>query len=1220
MLSRKGYVIATFLLFFVIIGANFKAGYTLIGNDNFSPELAPSITLERSIFGPGWREYRALGVPSDSEQADIFRTILYAGTSAISIPAWIISQLYYFTTFFIAFYTAGKVVAYFAFKQLKKPEHEHYQYWIQFLGGLSYIGSLLALWIYFFPVHLFIAAFAFLPLVAWRLIEYAENRTGKNILLLILSSLFLSTSGLTATVFFMIYVALVLVGFSLWFAQRKLRKGLIVGLIYVVLLQLFWLLPFILYVRSNTSDLQSSLINRKITALQIQNEEKYNTVLNTPRYAFSWLDDKIDDLTYAFPDRDWYQNSIGKPLTFITPLLALVGALALIKGKRRWGVFLVIQALIGIILIMGTNPPLGFIYGIIAQLSPVFAQVFRWRSSKFWPLLALALPILSGIGLVYIQHAYSKASRSYKIPAIFIAATAGLLLLMKPYITGNMIRSSMYTKMPSEYYALKDYLVNNDQTGRIYVVPEANTLYFRNYDWGFFGSVLLNYIIPNPTFEKALVIGSRESEAAANVIQNAYYSRNKDVFARALEQFNVEYILTDYHATKGVAGYPYDLSLIDDMTNNNSHLNKVWEQGGLVLYAVKSQSDNYALEKINPKHDINKLALFEILQKTNFRYIAQQDETKQTALYPFALNYDKSHINPGRNTITLSTDLKLDGDFSTTLIQSDFLDAPTNIQSSDSNNLIIMPAFPSMSFNDTLLNIADPHVVFAKEPGYQVYSVNDHVIMSQSEYLDISYGQTINNPAVKGWKLSRTEDLTHNSSSVKLFCNNSTNLDNLTVDKKLLCGTGKITTQADTIIDIQSHIKNSVNPVQASICVRSDQSVDSCLNEKRHILIDGDSSVSLTIPYVISSGHTYEIFIEFSELNQQASDHAQISIQDFATHTYDQSIALRKVAEREIPQRQSFAVHINGGLTFSMELPLIRSEHGIVENGTEPSLLASSYEPYSNKDARLNLSLFKDAVIAEHRESAFSRYTELQFNSHDNLAMVIINGKNDGGIPADITIKNPKQGASVYESKLLQKKESMFYDFMVVPEGNPHMNIEMFSTALGPVSSINQLQTLIVQNIPSSWLQLKLVPSGEQVHQPVVDAEPALPGKESNIYIAHVKKGSVMTLSTAVSPYWSIRKVSDGGDAQARLSNSRGSSLLSLIGAYADFFSARTNENSKNPSQPVTVNQWQQGFLIDEDGVYEVIFWPNMLIYLGYLLNISIILGVLMTFVKLKRH
>lgn len=1155
MLSRKGYVIATLLLFVVIIGVNFKAGYTIIGNDNFSPELAPSITLERSIFGPGWREYRALGVPSDSEQSDILRTMLYAAASAIAIPAWVISQLYFFTTFFIAFYATGKIVIYFVLKRLKHPEYEQYRYWIQFLGGLSYVGSLLALWIYFFPVHLFVAAFAFLPFVAWRLIEYAESRSGKNTIVLLISSLFLSTAGLTATVFFMIYLALICMSISLFLAGKKLRKGFIIGLIYIFLLQTFWLLPFSLYVRSNKASLQSSLINRKITALQIQNEEKYNTILNTPRYAFSWIDDKIDDTTYAFPDRDWYQtNVIGKTLTFMTPLLAFVGAAALLRGKRKWGIFLTIQAFVGIILIMGTNPPLGFVYGLIAKISPVFAQVFRWRSSKFWPFLALVLPILSGIGLVYVQHAFSKASRSYKIPAIFIASTAGLLLLMKPYITGNMIRSSMYTKVPAEYYALKDYLRQNDPTGRIYVVPEANTLYFRNYDWGFFGSVMMNYIIPNPTFEKALVIGSHESEVAANVIQNAYYSRNKDVFVRALEQFNTKYILADHHATKGVAGYPYDSSLIDDMTGNNSHLSKVWEQGGLSLYAVQPQSDNYVLEKINPAHDINKLSLFEILQKTNFSYISQKDDTQQAALYPFALDYGQSRVNPRKNTVSLSTDLKLDGDYSTTLVQSDFLDAPTYIQTSDPNNLTIMPAFPRMSFNDTPLNIADPYVLFAKEPGYTLHTVNDWVISNDSEYLDISYGQIIGSPSVKGWMLSRTEDLTHNSSLVKLFCNNSTKLDSLTVDKKLLCGTGKITTQADTIIDIESHIKNSVNPVQASICVRTDQSADSCLNVQRHVLIDGDSSFSFIIPHVIPSGHTYEIFVEFSELNQQTSEHAQLSIQDFATHAYDQSIVLQKVDEREVPQRQSFAVHVNGGLTFSMELPLINSEHSIIENGTEPSSLASSYEPYTQQDSRLNLSLFKDAVIAQHTESAFSRYADLQFDSHDNLAMILIKGKNESGIPADIKIRNPKQGASVYENKLIQNNESTFYDFMVIPEGNPRMNIEMLSTALGPVSSINQLQTLIVQNIPQSWLQLKLVPAESYNYQSLANAEPALPGKESNIYIANMKKDSIMTLPTAISPYWSIRKISDGGDAQTRLSKSRGSSLISLIGAYADFF------------------------------------------------------------------
>jgi hypothetical protein len=262
----------------------------------------------------------------------------------------------------------------------------------------------------------------------------------------------------------------------------------------------------------------------------------------------------------------------------------------------------------------------------------------------------------------------------------------------------------------------------------------------------------------------------------------------------------------------------------------------------------------------------------------------------------------------------------------------------------------------------------------------------------------------------------------------------------------------------------------------------------------------------------VHAGDTYEIFFEFDEINPNAPENAHLGIEKFTVDSYDQNIELTKVSEKLAPQNQTFTIHVDGDVLFSMELPLIESESTLVETGKEPTTLKSSFEPYTSNESNMTMSINDSGIAVEHKESAFSRFADIPFNSRENLAMVLVKGKNSQGIPADIKIKNPKQGASVYENKLLLNKESMFYDFIVIPEGNPHMNVEVFSTALGPISSINQLEELIVQNIPKPWLQLKLVPSTPNTYQPLINAKPALPNKESNIYIANVPKDSIMAL------------------------------------------------------------------------------------------------------------
>src|SRR5690606_16007847 len=58
--------------------ANLKPerGYILT-NDNYSPEINTSLSIDRSLLSPAWRFYRGIGIASDSEQADLFRTLVY---------------------------------------------------------------------------------------------------------------------------------------------------------------------------------------------------------------------------------------------------------------------------------------------------------------------------------------------------------------------------------------------------------------------------------------------------------------------------------------------------------------------------------------------------------------------------------------------------------------------------------------------------------------------------------------------------------------------------------------------------------------------------------------------------------------------------------------------------------------------------------------------------------------------------------------------------------------------------------------------------------------------------------------------------------------------------------------------------------------------------------------------------------------------------------------
>ncbi len=581
-------------LLLIIIAVSIKPGKIILGNDNFSPELNPALTLSRSLNSPAFRTYRVLGLPSDSEQADIFRTTLFFFLKPI-LPTWILSQGYLFFTFFIASFSmaalCGGLLSQITDKKVFQKAF--------FFGGLLYMSNMLTSWIYFFPVQLFVAAYAFLPFVLWRLYIFYCKASVKNAFFLLIASLFLSTSALTATLFLVcagVIFIFACVLFVLAKKENNLRmRVLLAGLFIIFAIQSYWVFPFITYVKSNTAALRDSSINREITATTIETEVKYNTALNSIRYYASWMDTKEDSINYTFPYRNWYVNSpLATAISFIPVVLAIVGSWWGYKKSKPLLAFSLL-AFFGWWGIKGVNPPLGSVYNYLQNAFPIAAQVFRWQSSKLWPFLAVTIPLLATFGIIQLGEFIERITKQGKKLSLLLFGTVAIALVIfaYPYFIGGLIRESVFTNVPNEYFQLGQYLNTHDRFSRIYLAPEANTLYFRNYSWGFWGSVVLNYIIPNPIIEKALTIGSYENEQAFAVIKGAYYSQDPLRFVNALNLYNTPYILSDKYASKGLVGYAYDWNVNKEVVEDNPYLEKVWQQGRLSLYRVKnSQKPN----------------------------------------------------------------------------------------------------------------------------------------------------------------------------------------------------------------------------------------------------------------------------------------------------------------------------------------------------------------------------------------------------------------------------------------------------------------------------------------------------------------------------------------------------------------------------------------------------------------------------------------------------
>jgi len=252
------------------------------------------------------------------------------------------------------------------------------------------------------------------------------------------------------------------------------------------------------------------------------------------------------------------------------------------------------------------------LYSWVGEKIPLFLQVFRWGSSKFWPFLWLPMVVLATYGwLLLVKNKWWRY--------LAWGFWAGWLIYVFPVFKGELINKRDFVKIPREYSELRDYLVRVDTMGRIYLAPEANMLYFKNHDWGFFGSVFWSYWIPNPIIEKALVTGSAENEEAFRKIVNLYYADDPWLFTKILNNYGVKWVIGDKSLTNKGNGYKYNWESYGIAVEQNPYLKKVWEKGKLQLYRVMDAGEVVLADGSEPKsYDLGEAKIFsDGVTKTN---------------------------------------------------------------------------------------------------------------------------------------------------------------------------------------------------------------------------------------------------------------------------------------------------------------------------------------------------------------------------------------------------------------------------------------------------------------------------------------------------------------------------------------------------------------------------------------------------------------------------
>lgn len=554
--SHPGLVLLLSILT-VISVQTIKPGYYLIGWDNYSSYFNLPTNLFRTFFAT-WRDYRGLGVPSDSEIVDLFRQLFFFVLQPI-VSAQLLDQLYFVLSLSIG--TAGMYVFAWLFlhktgicKELKKLDIAASTASFFYLFNLNTLGT------FFFPIVTYITRFAALPVLFlfFFLLTHEKKITKKMLVLAFFCFLFASGSYITATIFITSMLSLGI--FSLF--QGSIKSIAVIFLMFLGI-NFFWITPFINYT------IQKTPIIRLAPTFIDANEAQ----LNKPA-SFYRLDKQMillpNFFETTFKESATGQDRFFHPLShnhtflpvqlilFIFPILYVFGSLLIFVKFKRHRAFLWIPITIALYLFltMKEYSPLGNLYKFLDTWIPYFGVLFRFGDTKFHPYFAFAGSISASVAIVSLLSLVRSRLRLFLAIFMLTGTFGATVFVYKDYFNGNLIGFFEYNKIPTAYSQIAKEINTDPRFVRVLHLPFDRNAYWKSYTWGAIGSSFFHYMINKPLIEKTFEPGSMENasldrqlsallENIQQIESQGELSKRALAFYQLLRQTGIGYIVLD---------------------------------------------------------------------------------------------------------------------------------------------------------------------------------------------------------------------------------------------------------------------------------------------------------------------------------------------------------------------------------------------------------------------------------------------------------------------------------------------------------------------------------------------------------------------------------------------------------------------------------------------------------------------------------------------------
>lgn len=587
MLKKHFPFVFILLTLFVVFLTNFSNSGFFTGWDNLQTELNIGLNLKRSIFSV-WQEYQGLGVlAGNAHSADIVRQIFTLLTSFF-LPINFIRQ---FSVFLML--SLGTIGAYFMAKKLL---FEHISdFWSKAFSAcvsLFYLLNLSTIQTFYAPFEPFMIHFAFLPWLILTTINFLKSSSLKNFFFLILVNILAIGQSQVPTVFFVYSLILftILLVFNLKEKSKDAFRKSVKVIFATLVINLFWILPFIYFFFTSSSVALNAKINQMATDTVIAQHKAFGNledIILLKGFWFNNVDPNLNgNFSYMFSSfRDHLANPLVLTIGFTIFTVVLIGFLSSFKQRKPIETIFAL-IFIGSVTMLTTNtPPFSFIDTAFRKIG-IFNEVLRFPFTKFSIIASLSYAVFFGLGikqlLKFLSGKFSKKTLSF-LPVILIIL---LFSFVFPIFKGNLFYLKEKINIPSEYFKVFDYFEKQDKNQRIANFPQSSFWGWSYYSWGYGGSGFLWYGVKQPILDRAFDVWNKSNENYYWEASHALYSKNPKSFEDVLNKYQIGFIMVD----KNIIYPPSPISLftdeLKDLLEQISSVQKDSSFGNIDIYKV----------------------------------------------------------------------------------------------------------------------------------------------------------------------------------------------------------------------------------------------------------------------------------------------------------------------------------------------------------------------------------------------------------------------------------------------------------------------------------------------------------------------------------------------------------------------------------------------------------------------------------------------------------